>query len=294
MNDRDLMQQALDALNSPNFGVHSRAISALNERLAHCDRCGKRLGGEGDIHTCTPDPIGDAQDRLIAELAAQPKQEPVAWRLNGESSLGHGKVFGEWKSGKPPKDVADLASVDKNWSLEFASTTPPAAAQPAPDNMSSILSELNALYGKITPPPYFVAPDGRGIGLSGNRWTANGAFQNLLKEGVSRHGGTSADNMRFICSVVNSWTQISVMLATPPAAAPVQGKSYAADGQTELHTLSGVGLVVSAVAFNKLYTTKPAAAQPTMFGPMGTVGALFDKHVIGGLDKNWRVYVEKR
>jgi len=39
--------------------------------------------------------------------------------------------------------------------------------------------------------------------------------------------------------------------------------------------------------------TPPAAAQPTMFGPMGTVGALFDKHVIGRLDKNWRVYVEK-
>jgi hypothetical protein len=34
-------------------------------------------------------------------------------------------------------------------------------------------------------------------------------------------------------------------------------------------------------------------AQPAMFGPMGTVGALFDKHVIGRLDKNWRVYVEK-
>jgi hypothetical protein len=41
--------------------------------------------------------------------------------------------------------------------------------------------------------------------------------------------------------------------------APVQGKSYAADGQTELHTLPGVGLVVSAVAFNKLATTPPAA-----------------------------------
>lgn len=39
--------------------------------------------------------------------------------------------------------------------------------------------------------------------------------------------------------------------------------------------------------------TPPAAAQPTMFGPMGTVGALFDKHVIGRLDKSWRVYVEK-
>jgi hypothetical protein len=65
-------------------------------------------------------------------LAAQPApvQEPVAWRLNGESSLGHGKVFGEWKSGKPPKDVADLASVDKNWSLEFAYTAPPEKGQP--------------------------------------------------------------------------------------------------------------------------------------------------------------------
>ena len=79
MTDRQLMQQALDALNSPNFGVHSRVILALQERLAHCDRCGKKLGGEGDIHTCTPkaDPIGDAQDRLIAEMAAQPEQEPV-------------------------------------------------------------------------------------------------------------------------------------------------------------------------------------------------------------------------
>tara|TARA_R110000868_G_scaffold232726_2_gene486292 strand:+ start:3239 stop:3631 length:393 start_codon:yes stop_codon:yes gene_type:complete len=30
------------------------AATALTERLAHCDRCGKKLGGEGDIHTCTP------------------------------------------------------------------------------------------------------------------------------------------------------------------------------------------------------------------------------------------------
>ena len=52
---------------------------SLRASTAHCDRCGKRLGGEGDIHTCTPDPIGDAQDRLIAELAAQPEQEPVAF-----------------------------------------------------------------------------------------------------------------------------------------------------------------------------------------------------------------------
>ena len=33
---------------------HEKAITALRERLAHCDRCNKKLGGEGDIHTCTP------------------------------------------------------------------------------------------------------------------------------------------------------------------------------------------------------------------------------------------------
>jgi hypothetical protein len=83
--DRDLMQQALDALKQSNTSapfdahgvvyvegvkIHKAAITALSERLAHCDRCGKKLGGEGDIHTCSPDPIGDAQDRLIAEMAA--------------------------------------------------------------------------------------------------------------------------------------------------------------------------------------------------------------------------------
>ena len=50
-------------------------------------------------------------------------------------------------------------------------------------------------------------------------------------------------------------------LAFPnPLAAPVQVNSYAADGQTELHTLPGVGLVVSAVAFNNLATTPRAPA----------------------------------
>jgi hypothetical protein len=41
--------------------------------------------------------------------------------------------------------------------------------------------------------------------------------------------------------------------------------------------------------------TNPLAAQPAMFGPMGTVGDLFDKHVIanGNLKKEWIVYLEK-
>ena len=137
--DRELMQTALEAMehlhrtgDTQLFDMYAapEIIPALRERLAHCDRCGKKLGGEGDIHTCTPleqkrfeqwwdagddipndapytpdtpiqfawagwqaalaqpkqegdihacrpDPIGDAQDRLIAEMAAQPVQEPV-------------------------------------------------------------------------------------------------------------------------------------------------------------------------------------------------------------------------
>jgi len=88
MTDRELMQQALDAMRDAAFDEEgyimnadlAEAHDALRNRLAHCDRCGKRLGGEGDIHTCTPDPIGDAQDKLIAEMAAQPApvQKPVA------------------------------------------------------------------------------------------------------------------------------------------------------------------------------------------------------------------------
>ncbi len=82
MTDRQLFQQALDALDESVDTVHQisesdwrhgmptrktqldgiknlveqhkAAITALRERLAHCDRCGKRLGGEGDIHTCSP------------------------------------------------------------------------------------------------------------------------------------------------------------------------------------------------------------------------------------------------
>jgi len=90
MSDRDLMQQALNALQGLADYRYTKPVEttmkALNERLAHCDRCGKRLGGEGDIHTCTPDPIGDAQDKLIAEMAAQPEQKPIGYLFQHEET----------------------------------------------------------------------------------------------------------------------------------------------------------------------------------------------------------------
>ena len=80
MTDRELLQQALDALKIAEVdgNCYYEVTELLRTRLAHCDRCGLQLGGKGDIHTCSPDPIGDAQDRLIAELAAQPEQQPVS------------------------------------------------------------------------------------------------------------------------------------------------------------------------------------------------------------------------
>ena len=83
MTDRDLMQQALDALERyqvkrQDFDRFADEITALTERLAHCDRCGKKLGGKGDIHTCTP-LIGCVQHDCAECKArlAQPEQEPV-------------------------------------------------------------------------------------------------------------------------------------------------------------------------------------------------------------------------
>lgn len=67
--DREIMQQALEALETANesdFWIKQESIvKALRERLAHCDRCGKKLGGTDDIHTCSP------------QRKPQPEQEPV-------------------------------------------------------------------------------------------------------------------------------------------------------------------------------------------------------------------------
>ena len=68
MTDRELLAQALEALEWVNtspwledcYHAFDKEVAALRERLAHCDRCGKPLGGPGHIHTCTPkQPVQD-------------------------------------------------------------------------------------------------------------------------------------------------------------------------------------------------------------------------------------------
>ena len=54
MTDRELMQDALDALTYVGDAkdIYSDTIDALRARLATCDRCGKVNPAE--LHTCTP------------------------------------------------------------------------------------------------------------------------------------------------------------------------------------------------------------------------------------------------
>jgi len=225
MTDRQLMQQALDAmLTVTDYDALAKARIALRERLAHCDRCGKKLGGEGDIHTCTPkqkpvsirqlaemllfdcrlgidnqqalDRIAECIQQYIDKLAlAQPEQEPV--QTNCRHCGGPDNVIcaGQCKQSTPP------------------------AAQPAPQPEQEPVAWM---------------------------------FQ---------HGETG--RMSFVSN--DGMNNPELFLKMNPR--------YA--------------LVCALVT--------PPAAQPAMFGPMGTVGDLFDKHVIanGNLKKEWIVYLEK-
>ena len=87
MTDRELMQQALDAMMTvSNYDALHEAKIALRERLAHCDRCGKRHGGDGHIHTCTPPAaqrtwVGLTDDEK-ADIAAQGHQR---WKEHAQA-----------------------------------------------------------------------------------------------------------------------------------------------------------------------------------------------------------------
>jgi hypothetical protein len=142
--DRQLMQQALDALEiaETDGNCYYEATELLRSRLAHCDRCGKKLGGEGDIHTCTPDPIGDAQDKLIAELAAQPEQKPVAWGVFDGPNL-HDMFFAE-------EDAKDMARLKGVGSVVRPLTTPPAAPVQDEYELRGLLASKLKCWHRLT------------------------------------------------------------------------------------------------------------------------------------------------
>jgi hypothetical protein len=96
MTDRELMQQALNALKvmrpacfaETTLKAADTSIVALSDRLAQPEQ--------------EPDPIGDAQDRLIAEMAAQPEQEPVLWMMpDGNTADKWALQFYGGQKGKP-------------------------------------------------------------------------------------------------------------------------------------------------------------------------------------------------
>jgi hypothetical protein len=124
-------------------------IEAMKQALEALESCGEGHITDGGYQWHDAKLVDTAITSICQAIAELESQEPVAWRLNGESSLGHGKVFGDWKSGNPPADVADLASVDKNWSLEFAYTTHPPQRKPLTNLKEALVEAMSIInhYG---------------------------------------------------------------------------------------------------------------------------------------------------
>ena len=80
--------------------------------------------------------------------------------------------------------------------------------------MKTKLKKIDELFEQITPLPFFVAADGSGIGLAKNRWTNNGAFQNIMRPSVKRHGGSHKANMLFMAELTNMWPEIRSYIET--------------------------------------------------------------------------------
>lgn len=324
MTDRQLLQQALDALTKyhyytldmghPNHSMlHEgfNAVTALRDRLAHCDRCGKRLGGEGDIHTCTP----------------KPARKPVAWVNHGENRIirvtgwdGYGALYdtppaapksAEWAKFLHYPDCWDTAAYP---TLSHAvhetlacfacgtCTTDPIgdaqdkliaemAAQPEPVQKPVATMRMLHTYGDITPPAAPMTEFEEAVAACDNTlhyaidyWQDRAIKAETLlaqpeQEPVSMRMPKAGDKV--ICLEDES---LATVVSLTAGGSPDIVFSDGSRGTYLLHEFAEL--------FG--YFTPPAA-QPAMFGPMGTVGDLFDKHVIanGNLKKEWIVYLEK-
>jgi hypothetical protein len=219
MTDRELLQQALDALQGLADYRYTKPVEttmkALNKRLERCDRCGKKLGGEGDIHTCTPDSIGDAQDKLIAELAAQPEQK---WQY-GTPLLN---LFTK-QSEQEPVSMQMPKAGDKVICLEDESlaTVVSLTAGGSPDIVFSdgsrgtyLLHEFAKLFGYATPPAAHLAPVPKGwkmvpVEPTREMWTAVNKLDDQCAAGNYDGKG---------CSIEQAWNCLLDAAPNPPAA----------------------------------------------------------------------------
>jgi hypothetical protein len=89
---REALEAALEALTNPSTIMVQHAIYLLDEKLSKCQRCGKKLGDESHIHTCSPiykmqrEWVGLTDDEQIA-IASTPNKSRHWFVWETESKL---------------------------------------------------------------------------------------------------------------------------------------------------------------------------------------------------------------
>ena len=81
----------------------------------------------------------EAALQRLSDFTQEADNEPVAWRWIGNSSLGHGKVYGDWRNIKLTKGELQNVSDDKRFNIEFVYSQ---------EYVSQLLNEIEVLKAK--------------------------------------------------------------------------------------------------------------------------------------------------
>lgn len=123
MTDRELMERVLEGLKlASSFCNTYDEIEMLQERLARCDRCGKKLGGGGDVHTCSP-------QEPVPEVVTDDRREPVARSLSPEDLHEALKPYAENSIQFYADQATQVMRLSKDGVWVNPDITPDAAAQ---------------------------------------------------------------------------------------------------------------------------------------------------------------------